>query len=126
VCKATCPEKVISLVPQIDFRAVTAATRVLKEEEPFLCVRCGKPFGVKSTIERVIERLRDNHWMFQGAPNHIEVIKMCENCRIAFVTEHDFSPHGGPPRSEVRTTDDYAQDCQQYDDKSQVDKEHDH
>jgi ferredoxin len=82
LCKATCPEKVISLVPQIDFRAVTAATRVLKEEEPFLCVRCGKPFGVKSTIERVIESLRDNHWMFQGAANSIEVIKMCENAGL--------------------------------------------
>jgi ferredoxin len=126
LCKATCPEKVISLVPQIDFRAVTAAARVLKEEEPFLCVRCGKPFGVKSTIERVIASLRDNHWMFQGAPNRVEVIKMCENCRIAFVTEHDLNPHGGPPRSEVRTTDDYSRDRQQPDNKLQVDKEDGH
>ena len=31
LCKATCPEKVISLVPQIDFRAATAASRVLKD-----------------------------------------------------------------------------------------------
>jgi ferredoxin len=126
LCRATCPEKVISLVPQIDFRAVTAATRVLKEEEPFLCVRCGKPFGVKSTIQRVIASLRDNHWMFQGAANRIEVIKMCENCRIAFVTEHDLNPHGVPARSDVRTTDDYLRDRQQHDDKLQVDKEHGH
>jgi ferredoxin len=124
LCRATCPEKVISLVSQIDFRAVTAPTRVLKEEQPFTCVRCGKPFGVKSTIERVIESLRDNHWMFQGAANRIDVIKMCENCRIAFVTEHDLNPHGAPPRSEARTTDDYSQDRQQQDDKFQVDKEH--
>jgi ferredoxin len=126
LCKATCPEKVISLVPQIDFRAVTAATRVLKEEEPFLCVRCGKPFGVKSTIERVTESLRDHHWMFQGATNRIELIKMCENCRIAFVTEHDLNPHGGPSRSETRTTDDYSRDRQQHDDQFQVDKERGH
>ena len=33
--------------PQLDFRAATAAARVLKEEEPFECIRCGKPFGVK-------------------------------------------------------------------------------
>ncbi|MEA2984568.1 MAG: hypothetical protein QOD94_822, partial [Alphaproteobacteria bacterium] len=53
LCQATCPEKVITLTPQIDFRAATASARVLKEEEPFHCIRCDKPFGVKSTIERV-------------------------------------------------------------------------
>ena len=39
LCKATCPEKVITLKPQLDFRAATAAVRVLKEEAPFECVR---------------------------------------------------------------------------------------
>ena len=38
--------------------------RVLKEEEPFHCIRCGKPFGVKSTIERVSEKLEGQHWMY--------------------------------------------------------------
>ena len=58
LCKATCPEKVISLMPRLDFRAVTAPARVLKEEEPFTCISCGKPFGVKSTIERVERKTR--------------------------------------------------------------------
>src|SRR5262249_54706321 len=44
LCKATCPEKVITLRPQLDFRAATASARVLKEEEPFHCIRCNKPF----------------------------------------------------------------------------------
>jgi len=35
LCQATCPEKVITLKPQIDFRAAWAPARVLKEEEPF-------------------------------------------------------------------------------------------
>ena len=34
LCKATCPEKVISLKPQIDFRAATALARVILQEEP--------------------------------------------------------------------------------------------
>ena len=41
--------------------------RVLKEEEPFGCIRCGKPFGVKSTIERVSAKLESKHWMFKGS-----------------------------------------------------------
>jgi ferredoxin len=108
LCKATCPEKVISLVPQLDFRAATAAARVLKEEEPFLCVRCGKPFGVKSTIERVTAKLEGRHWMYAGSAKRLEMIKMCENCRVAAVTEEEFDPYG-PPRA-PRTSEDYLRE----------------
>src|SRR3984957_9829737 len=107
LCKATCPEHVISLVPRIDFRAATAPARVLKEEEPFPCVRCGKPFGVKSTIERVVAKLADKHWMYRGAASRLELIKMCEDCRVAHVTEQDFDPYGAPARPKLRTADDY-------------------
>ena len=65
LCKATCPEKVISLRPQIDFRAATALGRVIKQEEPAECIRCGKPFGVKSSVERVIAKLEGKHWMYK-------------------------------------------------------------
>ena len=107
LCQATCPEKVISLKPQIDFGAGTASSRVLKEEPPFACIRCGKPFGVKSTIERVAAKLADKHWMYTGAPERLEVLKMCEDCRIAVVSEQDFDPYGAQARKPVRTTQDY-------------------
>jgi hypothetical protein len=35
---------------------------------------------------------------------------MCEDCRVAAVTEDDFDPHGTPPRPAVRTTDDYLRE----------------
>jgi ferredoxin len=110
LCKATCPEKVISLVPRIDFRAATASARVLKEEEPFPCMRCGKPFGVKSTIERVVAKLEGKHWMYQGSASRLDVIKMCEDCRVVVVTEVGFDPYGAPARPQVRTTDDYLRE----------------
>src|SRR5579864_6023292 len=106
LCKATCPEKVITLKPQIDFRAATAMSRVLKEEEPFHCIRCGKPFGVKSTIERVIGKLAGQHWMYAKNSERLEALRMCEDCRVAIVTEQGFDPHGAPARPNVRTTDD--------------------
>ena len=109
LCKATCPEKVISLTPQLDFRAATSAARVLKEEEPFHCLRCGKPFGVKSTIERVTAKLEDKHWMFKGTAKRLDVIKMCEDCRVAAVTEEDFDPYA-TPRPAPRTSDDYLRE----------------
>jgi ferredoxin len=110
LCKATCPEKVISLLPRIDFRAATATARVLKEEEPFGCVRCGKLFGVKSTIERVVAKLAGSPWMYQSAGSRTDLIKMCEDCRVAVVTENGFDPHAAPARPRPRTTDDYLRD----------------
>ena len=110
LCRSTCPEKVISLKPQIDFRAATASARVLKEEQPFCCTRCGKPFGVRSTIERVAEKLAGKHWMYKDAPGRLEMIKMCDDCRVAVVTEQDFDPFGSPPRNPPRTTEDYLRE----------------
>ncbi len=109
LCKATCPEKVITLKPQLDFRAATALARVLKEEAPFECVRCSKPFGVKSTIERVSAKLESKHWMFKGSARRLDVIKMCEDCRVAVMAGEDFDPYG-KPRPPVRTTDDYLRE----------------
>jgi ferredoxin len=109
LCQATCPEKVITLKPQIDFRAATSLARVLKEEEPFACIRCGKPFGTRSTIARVTEKLAGKHWMFQGDAGRLELLKMCEDCRAIAATEASFDPHA-PPRPPVRTTEDYLRE----------------
>jgi ferredoxin len=110
LCKATCPEKVISLKPQLDFRAVTAPAHILKQEEPFACIRCGKPFGVKSTIERVSKKLEGQHWMYESGSKRLKLIKMCDDCRIAVVTEEEFNPHAAPQRPNVRTSDDYLRE----------------
>jgi len=108
--KATCPEKVITLVPRLDFGVAITATRVLKREGQFYWIRCGKPFGVKSTIERVVAKLEGKHWMYQNSANRLEVIKMCEDCRVVVVTEEGFDPYGAPARPKPRTTDDYLRE----------------
>jgi ferredoxin len=110
LCKATCPEKVITLRPQLDFRAVTASARVLKEEEPFHCIRCNKPFGVKSTIERVLAKLEGKHWMFQNSAQRLDLIKMCEDCRVTAIAEQEFDPYAAPARPKARTTEDYLRE----------------
>jgi ferredoxin len=109
LCQATCPENVITLKPQIDFDAARAPARILKEEEPFCCIRCGKPFGVKSTIDRVVAKLEGKHWMYTGSARRLDVIKMCEDCRVAYVAEEGFDPYGAQSKT-VRTTDDYLRE----------------
>ena len=109
LCEATCPEKVITLKPQLDFRAATRRARILKEEEPFCCIRCGKPFGVKSTIERVAAKLEGKHWMYSGSRKRLDVIKMCDDCRVAAVAEQGFDPYGANSQT-IRTTEDYLRE----------------
>jgi len=109
LCQATCPEHVITLKPQLDFGATRAPARVLKEEEPFCCIRCGKPFGVKSTIERVVAKLEGKHWMFTGSSRRLDVIRMCDDCRITVAAEESFDPHA-VQRQPTRTTDDYLRE----------------
>jgi len=110
LCQATCPEKVISLKPQIDFRSATAMSRIIKQEEPFECIRCGKPFGVKSSVERVAAKLEGSHWMFANSKKRLDVIKMCADCRVNVMAEEQFDPFAGPKRASVRTTDDYLRE----------------
>jgi ferredoxin len=107
LCKATCPEKVISLKPQINFRAATASSRVIKQEDPFLCIRCGTPFGVKSSVERVAAKLEGKHWMYKDSTRRIDLVKMCADCRVQVTAEENFDPFGAPQRPRLRTTDDY-------------------
>jgi ferredoxin len=107
LCQATCPEKVITLKPQLDFRAATAAARLIKQEEPFCCIRCGKPFGTKSTIDRVLAKLEGRHWMYSGPNSRLDVLKMCDDCRVIAVTEAGLDPYAAPERPRPRTTEDY-------------------
>ena len=109
LCQATCPEHVITLRPQLNFGAARAPARVLKEEEPFCCIRCGKPFGVKSTIERVVAKLEGKHWMYMGSSRRLDVIKMCDDCRVAVAAEEGFDPYA-TQRQPARTTDDYLRE----------------
>jgi ferredoxin len=111
LCARTCPEKVIALVPRLDFAAWRAPARVAKEEEPFPCIRCGTPFGTRSTIERVRAKLEGSHWMFSGDnARRIEALMMCETCRIEAAVNEGFDPHAAAPRPRPRSTEDYLRD----------------
>jgi hypothetical protein len=47
--------------------------------------------------------------MYAGGSRRVDLIKMCENCRVAVVSEENFDPYAAPARS-VRTTDDYLRE----------------
>lgn len=107
LCEQTCPEDAIALVPQLDFRAWSEPKRVVKQEEPFHCTACAKPFGTKSVIDRIAAKL-EGHWMFSGAnAARREALFMCEDCRVDRVVSESFDPYAAPGRPPVRTAYDY-------------------
>jgi ferredoxin len=105
LCRATCPEKVITLEPRLDLTAWGEGAITIKQEEPYPCISCGKPFGARSTVERIVAKLSEKHWMFSG-PNarRIDVVRMCEDCRVEAVMNESFDPHEAPPRPLPRTS----------------------
>lgn len=106
LCKATCPESVITLEPRYNFTPEALAPAVLNEQEPFHCVSCGKPFGTKASVERVIRELEGKHWMFQSE-DQINTIRMCDNCRVVAMSERTDNPFAMGERPRIRTTQDY-------------------
>lgn len=111
LCQSTCPEKVITLTPRIDFTEAATRARLIKEEEPALCIRCQKPFGVKSTIEKIAAKLEGRHWMYPGQDKRSDAIRMCADCRVITMSETKFDPFAGvPERAPPRTTEDYLRE----------------
>ena len=92
LCVKTCPEQALRLQPRLWLDGQRRQARILHEQEPFRCVRCGKPFGTLKGVETMIARLA-GHAMFQGAA--AERLRMCGDCRVIDI-------HTGP---QARITD---------------------
>ncbi len=106
LCAQVCPENAITLQPQLNLTDTALSQVVLNEEEPFACVECGSLFGVKSTVERIMEKLAGNHAMFAN-PAAARMIQMCDNCRVQAQFHSENNPFAGKERPRVRTTEDY-------------------
>jgi len=105
LCRATCPESVMTLDPRLNFAEDARGAVVVKEEEPFECIRCGKPFATRSTIERVAAQLAGKHPMYMEG-RQADRIRMCEDCRVIDQMEDKEAPMASRPRPLTRTTDD--------------------
>ncbi|MEM9796555.1 MAG: 4Fe-4S binding protein [Pseudomonadota bacterium] len=105
LCANVCPEDAISFAPRMNLTPTAFEQVVLNEEEPFACIECGALFGVKSTIERITEKL-STHSMFQDE-KQLRMIQMCDDCRVKSQFHGEGAPFAGGERPRVRTTDDY-------------------
>jgi len=107
LCRNTCPENVITLEPRLNLTKDAMTPQVLREEDPFECIRCGKEFGTKSSIEHIISVLGGKHVMFNDEASQ-NLIRMCDDCRILEQMENPVDePMKMRARPIARTTDDY-------------------
>ena len=109
LCLNICPEDAITLKPQFELTDKALTQEVLNEEEPFACIECGALFGVKSTVERIMEKLAGTHPMF-ATSEQAKMIQMCDDCRVQAQYHSENNPFAGGDRPKVRTTDDYYSD----------------
>lgn len=106
ICATICPETAITLEPRLDLTDAALSQRVVHEEEPFACIECGALFGVKSTVEKITEKLAGNHSMFESS-DAAKMIQMCDNCRVNAQFKSKDNPFQGGEKPRVRTTEDY-------------------
>lgn len=106
LCATICPEDAITLAPRLNLTDAALTEEVLNEEEPFACIECNTLFGVKSTVEKIMEKLAGTHPMF-ATSDAARMIQMCDNCRIQAQYHSQNNPFAGAERPRVRTTDDY-------------------
>ncbi len=106
LCANVCPEDAITYEPRMNLRDEALGQVVLNEEEPFACVECGSLFGVKSTIERITEKLAGKHSMF-GTDSAARMIQMCDDCRVKAQFQAKDNPFTGGEKPRVRTSEDY-------------------
>ncbi|MCA0942196.1 4Fe-4S binding protein [Salipiger pacificus] len=104
LCANVCPEDAITYEPRLLLSDEALEQRVINEEEPFACIECGSLFGVKSTIDRITEKLQ-SHAMFSG--DKLRMIQMCDDCRVNAQYHAQDNPFAAGERPRPRTTDDY-------------------
>lgn len=80
LCEAACPEDAISLVPRLLTGPAWKQERMLNEDRPFACVRCGKEFATTRLVENMVDKLV-GHSMF-STPQALARVKMCGDCRV--------------------------------------------
>jgi ferredoxin len=81
LCAESCPEQAITLAPRLLFDSGAAESfRVLAEETPFACIRCGRPFASHRMVERMTYKL-EGHWMYRR-PEDLRRLQMCSTCRV--------------------------------------------
>jgi ferredoxin len=88
LCAEACPEHVITVRPEIFLTRAALEHRVVAQDEPVKCLKCGTAFANRRAVEAIeakllgIAALADT---FGGARRNL--LRMCQNCRAVAAVE---------------------------------------
>ncbi|HHL20589.1 MAG TPA: (4Fe-4S)-binding protein, partial [Aliiroseovarius sp.] len=105
ICARACPESAITLVPRLDLSDAALGQHVLHREDPFACISCGTPFGVKSSIEHILNTLAGKHPAFASSAQ-AQLIQMCDSCRVEAQFHSETNPFQSAPAPRPRMAGD--------------------
>ncbi len=80
LCVETCPEDALSLRARLNLSPEAKQPRVIHEDPPCTCVRCGKPFGSTAAVNRIVDKLVGNPHF--ASPEQRRRLQMCGDCRV--------------------------------------------
>ncbi|MEH6822730.1 MAG: 4Fe-4S binding protein [Motiliproteus sp.] len=87
LCTQACPESALALQPRYLLQPEQRTQpRVLKQEQPFCCICCDKPFATQSVVSLMLKKLA-GHSMFDAAG--LRRLEMCEDCRVIDIVKTD-------------------------------------
>lgn len=99
LCETACPEDAVVIEARFNFDAEERdQPQVMYEEEPFNCIKCGKPFATQSMMLKMREKLK-GHWMYQDS-TQMGRLGMCDNCRIEdmYINSGGMNPYEKPDK----------------------------
>lgn len=80
LCVKSCPEDAMQLNARLIFdNEQRTNKKILNHDEPFKCVDCGKVFGSRQVVQRMIEKLKEHSMFADGKLSNLE---RCEDCRV--------------------------------------------
>ncbi len=109
LCRRACPEGAVTLEPRWSFAPSAREWAVLCEDEPMACPACGKAFGSRRAIERVISTLAGRNPMF-ATEEQQALLRYCEDCRVIALSRQGGDPFAMGEAPRPRTTEDYPAD----------------
>lgn len=78
ICVSVCPEQALTMSPGLALQSSFFTEKLLAQAEPAKCKGCGKVFGTRKSLERVIAILSSKNMWDSGD----DLLSYCEDCRV--------------------------------------------
>jgi len=83
ICARICPEQALTLLPGLTLDSNFSGENILAQAEPVTCRECGKVFGTRESLTKVLAVLTEkNLW-----DSNDDLLHYCDTCRVVKIFE---------------------------------------